>query len=84
VAQIAGIPKAVTDRATEILEELEGSTEMQDRRDKTRHAFSGGQLSFLPPDTHPLLDEIKTLEVDSLSPLEALNKLYELKQKAMD
>jgi DNA mismatch repair protein MutS len=84
VAQIAGIPKAVTDRANEILEELEGSVELQSRREKTRQAFAGAQLSFLPPENHPLLDEIKALEVDSLSPLEALNKLYELKQRALE
>jgi len=39
-------------------------------------------MSFLAPETHPLIDEIKALDVDSLSPLEALNKLYELKQQA--
>jgi hypothetical protein len=31
-----------------------------------------------------LIEEIKALDVDSLSPLEALNKLYELKQKAQE
>ncbi len=86
VAQIAGIPKSVIDRANEVLDELESSGEMQERREKTRQAFSGvgTQISFLAPETHPLIDEIKELEVDSLSPLEALNKLYELKQKAQE
>jgi len=41
------------------------------------------QLSLFGPETHPLVDEVKTLDVDSLSPLEALNKLYELKQRAL-
>ena len=84
VAQIAGIPKSVTDRANEILEELEGSAEMQARQEKTRQAFGGAQLSFLAPETHPLVDEIQEIDVDSLSPLEALNKLYELKQRAAE
>ena len=39
-------------------------------------------MSFLGPDTHPLIDELIALDVDSLSPLEALNKLYEIKQRA--
>ena len=82
VAQIAGIPKAVIDRANEILEELEGKADFRERQEHTRQIFSGTQLSFLGPETHPLIEEIKELEVDSLSPLEALNKLYELKQKA--
>jgi DNA mismatch repair protein MutS len=82
VAQIAGIPKVVISRATEILEELEGSADFKEKKARTREAMAGVQLSFLGPETHPLLEEIKALEVDSLSPLEALNKLYELKQKA--
>jgi len=84
VAQIAGIPKAVTDRATEILEELEGNADFRDKRERTRQSFAGAQLSFLGPETDPLVDDIKDLDVDSLSPLEALNKLYELKQRALE
>jgi DNA mismatch repair protein MutS len=85
VAQIAGIPKAVISRANEILEELEGSADFQEKKARVRDAFAGGvQMSFLGPETHPLIEEIKGLEVDQLSPLEALNKLYELKQKAAD
>ena len=75
VAQIAGIPKAVTDRANEILEELEGNADFRERQEKIKQSFSGVQMSFLPPESHPLLDELKALDVDSLSPLEALNKL---------
>ena len=82
VAQIAGIPKAVIDRAYEVLEELEGSADFQEWQARTRQAFSGVQLSFLGPETHPLAEAIKELDVDALSPLEALNKLYELKQMA--
>lgn len=83
VAQIAGIPKVVISRANEILEELEGNADFQEKKARVRDAFSGGvQLSFLGPETHPLVEEIKALDVDSLSPLEALNKLYELKQRA--
>jgi DNA mismatch repair protein MutS len=85
VAQIAGIPKAVISRANEILEELEGNADFQEKKARLRDSFSGGvQLSFLGSETHPLIEEIKALEVDSLSPLEALNKLYELKQKALE
>lgn len=85
VAQIAGIPKAVISRANEILEELEGNADFQEKKARVRDAFAGGmQLSFLGPETHPLVEEIKALDVDSLSPLEALNKLYELKQKALE
>ncbi|MCB0196308.1 MAG: DNA mismatch repair protein MutS, partial [Anaerolineae bacterium] len=84
VAQIAGIPKAVIDRANEILEELEGNADFRERREHTRQTFSGVQMSFLAPETNPLIEEIAEIDVDSISPLEALNKLYELKQKAAD
>jgi DNA mismatch repair protein MutS len=85
VAQIAGIPKAVISRANEVLEELEGNADFQEKKARLRDAFSGGvQLSFLGSETHPLIEELKAMEVDQLSPLEALNKLYELKQKALE
>jgi len=35
-------------------------------------------------DKSPLIDEISQLDVDSISPLEAITRLYELKQKAKD
>lgn len=82
VAQIAGIPKAVIDRANEVLEQLEGNADMRERKEKARQIISGVQMSFLPPEVHPLVEEIRELDVDSLSPLEALNVLYRLKQKA--
>ncbi len=84
VAQIAGIPKAVIDRANEVLEQLEGNADMRDRREATRQIISGVQMSFLPPETHPLIEEIKAMDVDSLSPLEALNTLYKLKKQASE
>jgi DNA mismatch repair protein MutS len=84
VAQIAGIPKAVVERANEILEELEGNADFRERQERTRQSFAGMQLSFLGPETDPLIEEIKALDVDSMSPLEALNKLYELKQRAAE
>jgi DNA mismatch repair protein MutS len=81
VAQIAGIPKAVIDRANEVLEQLEGNATMQAKQEQARQIISGVQMSFLPPETHPLVEEIQQMDVDSMTPLEALNTLYSLKQK---
>jgi DNA mismatch repair protein MutS len=39
------------------------------------------QLSLFPA-SHPVLEELKGLDVSSMSPLEAINKLYELQEKA--
>ena len=84
VAQIAGVPKAVVDRANEVLEQLEGNADFRQKNEMARQVISGVQMSFMAPEIHPLLDELQALDVDSLSPLEALNKLYELKQRAND
>jgi len=75
VAQLAGLPRAVIHRAQEILEELEeGGPRSPIRAPKAR------QLPLLTLE-HPLLEELRNLDVDSLSPLEALNRLYEWRER---
>jgi DNA mismatch repair protein MutS len=85
VAGLAGMPRAVVRRAGEILAEFEGGGEPAPRRAAGRRAATPPppqfQLSlFGAPD--PVVDELRALDVESLSPLEAITKLYELKQKA--
>ncbi len=80
VAEMAGLPRAVVSRAREILSDLEGSA-------RRVPVASGAaiikvrQLSLLP-DTNPALEALRKLQVDELSPLEALNKLAELQHLA--
>jgi DNA mismatch repair protein MutS len=89
VAQLAGIPKAVTRRANEILADLEqqprGQPERQTRRSAMRKPAPSEQpafqLTFMQPD-HPALDALKSLDVEALSPLEAITKLFELRKLA--
>jgi DNA mismatch repair protein MutS len=76
VAQLAGIPKAVVHRAEEVLKDLE---ELQ--ATGRLHRGAGVQLVMFAP-SDPLRDEIAQLDVLSFSPLEALNKLFELVEKA--
>jgi DNA mismatch repair protein MutS len=76
VAQLAGIPKAVVHRAEEVLGELESQRETHAR------VTSGGVQLALFSQTDPLRDELAHLDVLSLSPPEALNKLFELAEKA--
>ena len=76
VAQLAGIPKAVVHRAEEVLKELE---ELQ--ATGMLHRGAGVQLAMFTA-SDPLRDELAQLDVLSLSPLEALNKLFELAEKA--
>jgi DNA mismatch repair protein MutS len=91
VAKLAGVPRAVVRRAQEILTELEGAsrggTDRAGRRAAMRATAPRIETSvqltlFAPP--HPVLAELKTLDVESLSPLEAITRLFELKQLAND
>ncbi len=76
VAQLAGIPKAVVHRAEEVLKELENG-----RVADGRQAQAGIQLALFTQED-ALRRELAELDVLSLSPLEALNKLFELVEKA--
>ncbi len=76
VAQLAGLPAPVIQRANEIMAELEKTSGRAIKIDP--HA---AQQAALFPETSPLLDEIKGLDVNSLSPIEALNKLFEWQKK---
>jgi DNA mismatch repair protein MutS len=76
VAQLAGLPRPVIQRAAEIMQELERSSGQAIRINP--HA---AQQVALFPETNPLLDELKRLDVNSLSPIEALNKLFEWQRR---
>ncbi|MDD2694736.1 MAG: DNA mismatch repair protein MutS [Anaerolineales bacterium] len=72
VGQLAGLPRPVVQRAGEILRALEASSGKAARLE----APSPQQMALFP-ETNPLLDELQALDLNALSPIEALNKLYE-------
>jgi DNA mismatch repair protein MutS len=86
VARMAGMPKSLVSRANEVLEELEKShiknqlakpvADLAEKRE-------GFQMSFFQLDD-PVLkqirDEIARVDINNLTPVEALNKLYEIKK----
>jgi len=85
VAQLAGLPKSVVHRAHEVLGELEEKN-IQKRMSGTRLSQkkeSSQQLGFFGQKP-PLLEELEELDIDALSPLEALTKLYEMQKKAKE
>lgn len=87
VARLAGLPSAAVARAEEILGELELSGaagpkrlfEAQTRAGKSKNAAL--QVSLFA-DVHPVVEALRQLDVNALTPLEALNRLYELQQVA--
>ncbi len=76
VAQLAGLPAPVIQRANEIMLELEKTSGRAVNINP-----NVAQQAALFPETSPLLDELGTLDVNSLSPIEALNKLFEWQKK---
>ncbi len=76
VAQLAGLPNPVIQRANEILLQLEASSGKAVRINPNLP-----QQMALFPETNPLLDELKNLDINSLSPIEALNRIYEWQRK---
>jgi len=85
VAQLAGLPKSVVHRANEVLEDLEGNNRPANMtvKGRQRKPEPAPQLSFFGQKP-PLLEELEKLEIDSLTPLEALTRLYELQKKARE
>jgi len=88
VAQLAGLPKSVLHRAQEVLSDLEGnrhqkmSVGRKGRRGRLREA-TPEQISLFGQ-RPPVLEELLKLDLESLTPLAALNKLYELQKKAKE
>jgi DNA mismatch repair protein MutS len=79
VAQLAGLPKPVLHRAREVLDELESNG---------REAKPLGKKAKEPAAQMPLFGgktevekDLAKIDLDGMTPLEALNKLYELKKK---
>lgn len=76
VGQLAGIPKPVVQRAYELLRQLEANS--SDIVDATPRA---AEQMGLFPETNPLLDEIQALDLNNMSPVSAMTKLYEWQQR---
>ncbi|MGD2164722.1 MAG: DNA mismatch repair protein MutS [Anaerolineae bacterium] len=76
VAQLAGVPRPVIHRAEELLNELE-SGEFRPGTEKPEP-----YQPVLFADEHPIVKALQELDVSAMTPLEAINKLYELQERA--
>jgi DNA mismatch repair protein MutS len=89
VARLAGVPKAVLERAKQILAQLE--TDHLDTRGRPklarRRRLSGRdspyQLMLFVPSSHPVLEAIRNLEINEITPLRALELLAEWKESLL-
>jgi DNA mismatch repair protein MutS len=76
VAQMAGLPPSVIQRARELLIQLEKSSR------EIKHTNNDLQQQMnLFPETNPILDELKDIDLNILTPLDAINHLYEWKKR---
>jgi DNA mismatch repair protein MutS len=87
VAQLAGMPRPVVHRAEEILQQLERDAARSPGQ--ARHGPEPGhkvELLQLPlfGTTSPVLEELKSMDVNALTPIEALTRLYELQKMAQE
>lgn len=88
VAKLAGMPSSIIQRANQILQDLESNTTTQANTQigngkATLSAPSGMQLSFFQlddPVLEQIREEVQTMDINNLTPLEALNKLNEIKK----
>ena len=92
VAKLAGMPSSIIQRANQILKDLEQGARNQDASKQKSEigggkavvsAPSGMQLSFFQlddPVLEQIRDEVKNLDINNLTPLEALNKLSDIKK----
>jgi DNA mismatch repair protein MutS len=76
VAQLAGVPKPVIHRAEELLTQLE-SGEFRPGTEKPEP-----YQPVLFADVHPIVKALEELDISAMTPLEAINKLYELQERA--
>ncbi len=84
VAKMAGMPKTVLATAERKLKFLEQSHQEEDRKEALKNSAEDLQLSFINLDD-PLLEalreEIKNLDIETLTPVEALMKLNDIKRR---
>ena len=89
VAQLAGVPLPVINRAKEILKELENADISKRGRTKKGKKPIGGQIDIFSfntaqRNTNEVLSDLKDMDISTLTPLDALNALYNLQKKVRD
>ncbi|UCB52601.1 MAG: DNA mismatch repair protein MutS [Candidatus Zixiibacteriota bacterium] len=82
VARLAGIPAKVLKRARKILSDLESGEMSSLEAGRTVSEPAAYQLSIFSAKDNLIAEELKKMDLDKLTPIQALNKLNELKRKA--
>ncbi len=81
VAKLAGVPDPVLKRAREVLQTLESMGKGDGPAAELAARTQRLQTTLFEAERHPVLDELESLDLGTLSPIEALTKLYDLQRK---
>ena len=84
VARLAGLPGNVISRSRDILAQLEDKTESEKNSHKIKTKKDTLQLTLFDITPDPIIDEIKKVDIESISPIEALNYIYNWKKRLSD
>lgn len=89
VARLAGIPEVILQRSEEILSALEKSEQANHsnlyvKERKKKHTLQQNEPNLFNFGQFSLIDEIKSIDINNLTPMQAFNMLYELHNKAKD
>ncbi|HBE14621.1 MAG TPA: DNA mismatch repair protein MutS [Ruminococcaceae bacterium] len=82
VAKLAGLPDSIIERAKEILAQLNSSAPQEHIPQKAPAQEDSMQLSLMPDTDSMILKKLRAVDVNTLTPIEAMNLLYELKGMA--
>lgn len=80
VAKLAGIPKEITARATRILEKLEKTSRGSSAKKEADAERSSEQLEIFNAANHVVIQAIRNIDIDGITPLDAINELNRLKK----
>ena len=84
VAKLAGVPESVIKRAKEVLESVEGNEKGSVKGEKIASASANDesqmQMGFADMGNSKIAEALKNIDVTTLTPIEAMNKLYELQK----
>ncbi|MXY46194.1 MAG: DNA mismatch repair protein MutS, partial [Chloroflexi bacterium] len=83
VARIAGMPSGVVSRAWEVLAELENGSKAKGESSRRKGGVQVQQMPLLTF-ASPVVDELLAIDVASMTPLDAINRLYELQERARE
>ncbi len=85
VAKLAGLPETVIESAKSVLKGMESEVEKEGLKREVEGEDEDKKVEVKKVvQEHPVIEELKSINVEQISPIEALNKLYEMKKKTSE